>query len=283
MPDSTYSAFGLTVRSELSLAGLRPATGAPDVVVRRGPVPAPDGFPASGISHRAEPDADRLAWLDRARLRITASEITVDSADEAFARQCVVGPGLGVLLHRRGVLVLHGAAIKAGGRAVVLLGDKGAGKSTTAAALLARGHRLLADDLVALTPDLSTVLPGPTQMKLWPEAAAAAGLDVTLTPFFEGLAKGIWADAPTASEPAELGLAITLEWGGADWAVLDGTGAFGALFAHVYAPRFVGAAASAALVQPVSALAQRARVVRGVRPKGLGGLGDLVARIEAAG
>ena len=281
-----YSAFGLTIDSELALPGLRSGDGVPDVVVRRGAVDAPEGFPPSGIAHEAEPGADRLAWLDRARLRITEREIAVDSADDAFAQQCVVGPGLGVLLHRRGVLVLHGAAIDVGGRAVVLLGEKGAGKSTTAATLLARGHRLLADDLVAvdarsLEAGAPVVLPGPTQMKLWPEAAIAAGLDVDLVPFFDGLAKGIWADAPFAPSPTPLGTVAILEWGDAVTTPLDGVAAFGAVFAHVYAPRFVGAAASAALVGPASALALAASVVQLGRPRQLDALGELAARIEA--
>ena len=282
MPHMTYSAFGLRIRSELPLPGLRPATGEPDIHIQRGEVLAPGGFPPTGIAHEPEPDADRLAWLDRARLRITDGEITVDSADPAFAQQCVVGPGMGVLLHRRGLLVLHGAAIDVGGRAVVLLGDKGAGKSTTAAALIARGHRLLTDDLVALAPDASVpmVLPGPTQMKLWPEAVEAIGLDATVTPFFEGLAKGIWSEAPTTTSPTPLALVAVLEWGEAEWTPLEGTAAFGALFGHVYAPRFLGAAASATLMGPVHELAKSVRVAQVIRPRQLDGMSEMVSRIE---
>ena len=278
-----YDAFGLTLRSELALPGLRAGTGAPDGVVRRGAVTAPKGFPPSGIAHEAEVDADRLAWLDRARLRVTDREITVDSSDDAFARQCVVGPGLGVLLHRRGVLVLHGAALDVGGRAVVLLGDKGAGKSTTAAALLARGARLLADDLVALDPaaDVPTVLPGPSQMKLWPEAAAAAGLDVDLVPFFDGLAKGIWTDAQLAARPVPLAGAVVLEWGTGVTEPLAGPAAFGALFGHVYAPRFLGADVGGPLVGPVGALARDVPVTRVVRERRLADIAELADRIAS--
>ena len=278
-----YDVFGLTLRSELALPGLRAGAGAPDGVVRRGAVTAPEGFPPSGIAHEAEADADRLAWLDRARLRVTDREITVDSADDAFARQCVVGPGLGVLLHRRGVLVLHGAALDVGGRAVVLLGNKGAGKSTTAAALLARGARLLADDLVALDPaaGVPTVLPGPSQMKLWPEAAAAAGLDVDLVPFFDGLAKGIWTDAPLAARPAPLAGAVVLEWGTGVTEPLAGPAAFGALFGHVYAPRFLGADVGGPLVGPVGALARDVPVTRVVRERRLADVAELADRIAS--
>ena len=283
MASTISTAFGLTIRSELALPGLRAATGTPDITIRKGTVPEPPGFPPSGIAHYEADGADALAWVDRVRLRITDREITVDSADEAFARQCVVGPGLGVLLHRRRVFVLHGAALDVDGRAVVLLGEKGAGKSTTAAALIARGHCLLTDDLVALAPEASspTILPGPTQMKLWPEAIEAIGLDAILTPFFDGLAKGIWAEAPTATRPTPLALVVVLEWGKPEWTLLDGSAAFGALFGHVYAPRFLGAAASASLMGPVRELANAVPVARVMRPRQLEAVADLVSRIEA--
>ncbi|GAB5537300.1 MAG: hypothetical protein Rubg2KO_35490 [Rubricoccaceae bacterium] len=282
MNATTTTAFGLTIHSELALPGLRTATGAPDILIRRGKVPEPPGFPPSGIAHYQADGTDALAWLDRARLRVTDSKITVDSTDEAFAQQCVVGPGLGVLLHQRGMLVLHGAALDVNGQAVVLLGEKGAGKSTTAAALIARGHRLLTDDLVALDPSASapTVLPGPTQMKLWPEAIEAIGLDATVTPFFDGLAKGIWAEAPTTARPTPLALVVSLGWGEPEWTDLDGTGAFGALFGDVYAPRFLGAVASASLMRPIHELANGTSVARVTRPHQLESVADLVSRVE---
>ncbi|MFN7986182.1 MAG: hypothetical protein U0529_01840 [Thermoanaerobaculia bacterium] len=49
-------------------------------------------------------------------------------------------------LSRRGPLVFHGAVVESGGRAIAVLGDSGAGKSTVAAAWAARGGRFLADD-----------------------------------------------------------------------------------------------------------------------------------------
>ncbi|MEO0557355.1 MAG: hypothetical protein AAF170_04135 [Bacteroidota bacterium] len=282
MTSSVYTAFGLAIHSELALPGLRQGSGDVDVSIRFGDVAPPPGFPPSGIAHYDADGADALAWLDRARLRVTSSEITVDSDDEAFAQQCVVGPGLGVLLHHRRMLVLHGAALNVGGRAVVLLGEKGAGKSTTAAALIARGHHLLTDDLVALEPNASspTVLPGPAQMKLWPEAIEAIGLDATLTPFFDGLAKGIWADAPTSDRPTLLALVAVLGWGEPEWTPMEGRAAFGALFGQVYAPRFLGAAASASLMGPVNELANAVPVAQVTRPHQLEAVANLVSRVE---
>lgn len=47
----------------------------------------------------------------------------------------------------RGALPCHASAIEIGGRAVLIAGDAGAGKSTLAAMLVERGARLVADDL----------------------------------------------------------------------------------------------------------------------------------------
>ena len=283
---ASYSAFGLRLRSELPLPGLRPAPpaaeagGGAEVVVRRGGVEAPGPLGAYGIAGWPGDEADVVVWRRETRLRITASDITVDTADDAFARQCVLGPGLGVLLHRRGHLVLHGSAVDVGGRAVVLVGHKGAGKSTTAAALVARGHRLLTDDLVALDEG-GAVLPGPTQMKLWDASAGALGVETE--PFMSGLDKGVWHGATAADRPAPLALVCSLDW--ADAVALEplaGPAAFGDVFAHVYAPRFLGAAAGAALVGPTAALVGAVRAGRLVRPKDLGGLDALVDAVEAA-
>ncbi|MGH3719436.1 MAG: hypothetical protein ACRDRI_11485 [Pseudonocardiaceae bacterium] len=52
---------------------------------------------------------------------------------------------------QRGMVTAHAAAATdPGGRAVLLLGDKGAGKTSTLLALLAAGYRFLGDDLVVL-------------------------------------------------------------------------------------------------------------------------------------
>ncbi len=70
----------------------------------------------------------------------------------AFVPAAITGVGMGLLLHRRGLLCLHGAALRINGRTIGLLGESGAGKSTTSAALITRGAIPLSDDLVALRP-----------------------------------------------------------------------------------------------------------------------------------
>jgi hypothetical protein len=86
-------------------------------------------------------------------------------------------------------LVLHGNALEKNGQAIVCVGHSGAGKSTLAYCLMQQGWRLMADDLVALSPD-GLVLPGIPRIKLWHDAAKAFGLDpATLPPIRQGMNK----------------------------------------------------------------------------------------------
>lgn len=49
-----------------------------------------------------------------------------------------------------GALVIHGSAVEIGGRLAIFMGNTGAGKSTLAASLMKRGHRLMGDDAVVI-------------------------------------------------------------------------------------------------------------------------------------
>lgn len=62
----------------------------------------------------------------------------------------LLGHVLSFSLLARGADPLHGTVIDAGGDAIAFVGDCGRGKSTLAAALLARGCRVVTDDVVAL-------------------------------------------------------------------------------------------------------------------------------------
>jgi hypothetical protein len=61
--------------------------------------------------------------------------------------------------------------VRIGEHAITLLGPPGAGKSTFAAALALRGHRVLTDDVAALAEQRGEVLiqPGYPRLRLWPE------------------------------------------------------------------------------------------------------------------
>lgn len=94
-------------------------------------------------------------WIGTVTLRARRDGSDVRFEPEAGAEPldlAKIRQGSARLLLRQleGKLALHGAAVELEGRAVLLLGRSGQGKSTLAAALCARGARLLSDDAIAL-------------------------------------------------------------------------------------------------------------------------------------
>jgi hypothetical protein len=173
-----HLAYGLAIRSFLPLPELVPGGSGADVVVREGRVEAGSLAPlAAGRSFAVEGDSIRYAIDGAGRFLVRGGEeIVVEPApgvEAAALRLILLGPVLALLLRQRGLLVLHASAVALAGRAVAFLGASGRGKSTTAGALLSRGHRLVADDVTAVLLDGDTprALPGFPQLKLWPEAA----------------------------------------------------------------------------------------------------------------
>jgi len=77
------------------------------------------------------------------------------------------------LLAWRGLFPMHGCAVGVDGRAVLILGAAGAGKSSLTAGLIAAGAELVSDDLSAVAFDPAkgggaTILPGRTTIRLDP-------------------------------------------------------------------------------------------------------------------
>ena len=136
----------------------------------------------------------RLTVEDIGRFRITGGDRVAwhrehPGVNDQDIRTFLLGSAVGALLIQRGILVLHGNALEKNGQAIVCMGHSGAGKSTLAYALMQQGWRLLADDLVAVSPD-GLVLPGIPRIKLWQDAARAFGLDpATLPPIRQGMNK----------------------------------------------------------------------------------------------
>ena len=188
----SYIAYGLTIHSALPLPELVVASdvGA-DVVIQLGKVGRPQaGTDHTGSCFHMTTEQAYLFWEQVGSFLVRGGkEIIVDpisGVEESLIRLPLLGMVLAAVLQQRGLLVLHASAVAFNGDAVAFLGASGWGKSTLAATLYARGHPLVADDLVAV--DLGgrenpIVLPGFPQLKLLPEAAAASlGDDAELLP-----------------------------------------------------------------------------------------------------
>ena len=160
-----YFAYGLCIRSNIPLRGLSPLECTSDVQVdvevqRVAFPPIPED---SLNQHQADlkPDSALLFWKNVGKFQVRQGrEIIIepekDVADDLL-RPFLLGAALPVLLLQRGLFVLHASAVALrpdgadeAERALVFMGHSGQGKSTMAKALNRRGHRVLADDTVAL-------------------------------------------------------------------------------------------------------------------------------------
>ena len=115
----------------------------------------------------------------RCRFAVSAdgAEVTCRATSQVSERDLLSlfgEPILRTVLVRRGLVSFHAACLAREARAIMLMGNKGMGKSTLSSALQRRGWTLLADDLarVAEAAGAWSVFPGLRQTKLLPEAAA---------------------------------------------------------------------------------------------------------------
>jgi len=175
-----YRVSGLSVASEIALPGLiaGSAKRAPQVAIRRGPVPESlAGASAAGPTWQIAGKQFLLRIPDIARFLLSDGReiVFAPESDDGLADVpiFILGTVLGILLHQREQIVLHASAIRVNGKAVLFAGASGAGKSTLAAALAQRGYPLVTDDVCTLTLDGSgapLVHPDGRQLKLWAQA-----------------------------------------------------------------------------------------------------------------
>ena len=186
-----YTAFGKQITSEIPLPELLPTLAdsvsyGDRVWIREDPSLAPSRealsddpaiiTDARGVT-MSFPGAGRFI-IDVVRKTIWFS---FGSENQDLLRLPLLGPVIATYLHASGRFVLHASAVITSFGAVAFLGDKGAGKSTTAAAFLRQGLQLLTDDLLVcgVSPDgLSEAFCEPSfaQLKLTPEAFTALQL-----------------------------------------------------------------------------------------------------------
>jgi hypothetical protein len=183
-----YHAFGLTFSSEMMLTNLLPvAAGDADVAIVRAPV-STQGLEAPQQIRPYRQIASNEFWLQVpgiARFYVTnGSRIVVDAdpgADQQSLSVYLLGSCMGVLLHQRHLLVIHGNAVRVGDHCVVFAGPSGYGKSTLAAAFVQRGYQILSDDLCAIDAS-GRVQPSFPQIKLWQDSAEKLQIDMAALP-----------------------------------------------------------------------------------------------------
>ncbi len=155
-PTYRYRAFGLVFDSELELPELDRTDRSldADVRIRLRPINR-TALNVGRSTYEYSSTEQFLHWPGVGSFLIRGTGvIDIEAAPGAGAgllRLPLLGPVMALLLHLRGMLVLHASAVSINGRIAVFVGNKGAGKSTTTAAAVERGHLLFTDDLLALS------------------------------------------------------------------------------------------------------------------------------------
>lgn len=288
-----YRAFGLLISSELALPELEVARpGSADLTIRLARTGRPP--PAVGAAFEFGADAQHLAWNGAGAFLIRGTgEIDIErasGADDRLLALPLLGPVMAMLLHLRGKLVLHASAIAVGGGGAIFLGDKRAGKSTAAAALVRAGHRLLTDDVVAIDPQQTgeqTILPAYPQIKLARDSAEAVDIEAVveaeLHPAIDKRQHRLTGGFSRCGVPAAR--VYVLQRGAeASVTTLPVQAALVALIRFSYATRFDTAslkgAAAALHLRHCAELARLVGVRRLVVPAGLDRLDELVRLVE---
>ena len=192
---------------------------------------------------------------------------------------------LAMLLQLRGLFVLHGSSISLEGKAVIFVGTKRAGKSTTAGAFHRRGAVVLSDDISAVdvTTDPPNISAGWQRIKLWPDALAALGHGPSTS---ELLRTGIDKRAqfvPRALPGAAIDVTRIYLLCPAEQLEIEALAAADrcmALVRHAYAsPHWVGNEREVELFGPASHLAATVSIQRLHIPREISQLDDLVDKV----
>lgn len=317
MMPNTYIAYGLRVESEIPIPEfcpmVAPSSQVKTVRVRLGHLTPPPLQPTPSACHcHIQPSEAYLEWPQGGVFLVRhGQDIIIDpvaGVGEQMIRTFLLGAAFGLLLHQRQQMVLHASAIAMDQGAIIFIGDRGAGKSTTAALFQAHGYPLLTDDVTALNisnsfpPNSSStsvaqpnnsdhppimVIPSFPQIRLWPESITSLGQQPDQFPTLNPLVEKRLYSSPNefADRPYPLMGIYVLDWGDDHFiAPLRGWGALKELMHNWYCARFGNAMLSCISVadhlKRFADVVNRVPVYELVRKDSLEDLGELVPMVE---
>ncbi len=194
--------YGLVVAASRALPAAD-ASGPPDIVIHEHPFRRPSSLPLNSEGYSYEQLANgeiHVSWSDLFDFIVSKDGSRIDVyADASSPSEAVytylITQLISVALLQKSVESLHASAVEVAGKAVVLLGDSGYGKSTLTAALIQRGALLITDDLLVLDECDGSyeAAPGARRLKLAPETANTLGITWDSVPMVDGSGKFVYA------------------------------------------------------------------------------------------
>lgn len=244
-----YRALGIEFRSDISLTSNQIEDSDVDKLgysnmlsILQRPIIIPDSNGCIQVAACCWFDGEQV-WLDLpelGRLQISSDEIAYDlnpEADLNLFQVYLQGYAFGVQALLRHQLVLHATTVSRNGKAIVICGYSGVGKSTLATALLAKGFSLVSDDITVINAD-GLVQPGFNDIKVWRDAVDELALpSKQLQQMRAGLEKYYYRPDRVTQQPVPIAAVYVLDVDSrveAELNAVQGVGKFVQLRAHTY-------------------------------------------------
>jgi hypothetical protein len=187
----SYRAYGLSIASQIPVTGFEPASvDEIDVVIRVGKVREnleniinqTDFYQSN--AHEFLLKTTRVGNLYIGNGNEIVVQPAVDPSDNNLSAY-IVGMAFGAIMHQRRLLPLHASTVVYKDKCLVFAGRSGSGKTTIAAALIAAGASLVADDVsvVDFTRETPAIRPAFPTLKIWADSLQHVGIETKgLTP-----------------------------------------------------------------------------------------------------
>ena len=170
-----YRAFGLDIESDYYIpqVSVIEETAAPDLRIIRRDM----GGLSNNLNHFEKAKNEMELHIQDVGVfcmvngNLIEAEQFPQCTDNYFA-VFLMGSAMGAILHERGILPIHGSCVTNGKQSIIITGDSGAGKSTTAVQFIKHGWRILTDDVSAIvsTRPVPIVQSSYPSQKLWQDS-----------------------------------------------------------------------------------------------------------------
>ena len=212
-----YSAYGLTIKSEIALSTVVSAAKNFDVVVNIADLSNKNSQQINNNQLNnvlgSIPGVAKFLISDGQKILVEPES----NVDEPILSPCILGSAMAILLQQRGLLVLHASCVVINGFAIAFLGNSGDGKSTICSAFHSRGYRILTDDVMAINTNQDSiyVIPSIPEIKLRSDSSNLIGYPAgTLSPLHPMTQKKVYKiESGFSSEPITLKKIYVLDKG----------------------------------------------------------------------